>query len=352
MRILRRALHPTMPIRRAKAVFSNPNIGGRIFIEAKSEQDVKATIHGVTGVWSRSIASIPQYLYPRLLSVYGKPQPEKGEWVILRKSKEIPNAYDGAFAWILDKRQGDESEGRFSVVAVHRWERETIKTWKVAGTDAGDGEYVAPFTVLDVVREVTPSPYTQAELREAEEQGELMGRIPLDSGEDWKIFKHKDEYITSDGFICFWMISRTSFTHYFCLLPDRDTIDHFREAKFLASPGTKILLDRHQQPEMKSGDRVYISDGTFRSKVGTITNIIDTVVSVYIDSIDATVELALQWLRLHFVILDTVRVQEGEYSGHWGWIVAMKEGSVQLFVQEMGTEVRCSMTVEQGRLLT
>ena len=315
-------------------------MGGRVFIEAGSKKEIEATIGGVTGVRYRTITKVPRQLYSRLLHVYGKPQPSDGDWVVLRKSNDIPSAYDGAFAWVLQRQELDEAEGCFHVVTVPLWDRETLKTFTLAGSDPGDGLPVASYTVVDVVREVTPTTYTPAQLEEAEENGEVMGRIAaVDGGKDWKVLKYKGEYLTSDGMRCFWGVSRSSICYDVNDIPDRETIERFRGARYLAGPGTRVQLDRHHQREMKAGDRVYINEGRFKSMVGGIESISEVIAKVHIDTIDATVEVALKWLRYHFLVWDTVKVVDGGYAGHWGWIIAVKEGSVDLFVQELEEEV-------------
>ena len=342
-RIMRRALHPTMPVRRAKNVFSNPNIGARIFIEAANEEDVLATIQGVSGTYAKCVQSLPQALYSRLLRVYGKPAPEEDDWIVLRKSKDIPQAYDGAYAWIFEKVQSAESEGLFHVIAAPRLETLRLQTTRLGGSNPDDGEFIPPFQVVDVVREVIPSVYTLAEMEEVEKHGVVLASFALEKG-PWKIIKHKGECRTSDGFICFWGISRSSFIHSQDITPDRATIDRFCHARFLSDSGTQLLLRTHQQRTMKLGSRVSIDEGAYRSKVGVIKALEDPMAFITIESLEVTVEVALQSLRLDFQVADTVKVIDGDYLEHWGWVTDMDADSVELYVQDLSTAVILPMT--------
>jgi len=113
---MQRTLHPTFPIKRIKAAFSNPSAGGRVFIEAETEEDVQATVRGLTAAWSSQVRAIPCPVFLRLLRVYGNNGPDVGRWVQLRKTRNVPAAYDGKYAWI--EPRDDKEEGLFNVVCV------------------------------------------------------------------------------------------------------------------------------------------------------------------------------------------------------------------------------------------
>ena len=300
-RIMQRTLHPTFPIKRVKAVFSNPSAGGHVFIDAETEEDVKATVKGVSGVWSRQIRSIPRDVFLRLLRVYGNEVPEKGRWVKLRKSRVIPKAYDGQFAWLYNVDSVED--GLFDVVCVPM--------------QGENGEW--------------HSLYNETQVALFKREGRVVQEPSASSG-PLSIYQWKNLFSTSDGFAFFPQVDRASIAWEDVTIPDRKTIDSFRQSTLFTEPSLEKWRKQHEEQELKVGNRVIVKDNARIDNGAIIRSISEDWAEVFLPALQASVEIPLTSLRPQFMLGDTVEVVGGTYKGRWGWIVKVSGQEMHLFV--------------------
>jgi len=210
-------MNPTMPVRHCKAVFSNPNFGGRVFIEATDKQEVLET---VKGVWRSKVASVPRLIYARSLVIRGRMSPSPGDWVKLRKSVVVPSRYVGDYAFVASEGvPGTSTMDSFVLVCVPR-------------SKGGTVALVDDNAVEEFKRKGSRMVYE-------DKRGD---------GTTVECFKLGKVCITTDGLICLGRLDRLSFIYVPQAIPNHEAIHQFFKSGFLpATSRLKTAIQRQIQ---------------------------------------------------------------------------------------------------------
>lgn len=122
-------------------------------------------------------------------------------------------------------------------------------------------------------------------------------------------------------------------------LPSSAELAVFRTTSLL-SKETAVQADRMiSQTRMKIGDRVKVMVGTYRGMLGTIMDIKENEVAVYLPSQDVIEDMLQDSVRAAFVIGDQVEVLDGEKKGLVAWVIGISADSLRVLNIQDNIEV-------------
>lgn len=295
------------------SAFARLTVPGRIFVEAKTSQQMIATASGITELTPTKMRLVADEKMTEVLSMAPSLRPKAQGWVRLLGNTKKLRPYKGDLALVVDVSKTS-----------------LLQLWLIPRIQYNNDEPVNP----------RPSP----QLFNAEGARLSLGAqcVRKKQGGNFVVFQEKE--FTSQGYL---VLSRQELL--ICeegeALPTPQELGGFLGCEALL-PST--VVETHRRIESKRveiNDRVKVLRGTFRGLLGKVTSFTGDEVEVYLPSQDL-VERVMVWeLAREFRVGDRVRARV-ENEETIGWVTMVSDSHLSVFDKAKWSEVRSSWITE------